>query len=75
MQFLSIKQTCAKVGLSRAELDRKERAKTFPQRITIGFRKFYLLDEVEDWMEERVADRNNLIAPAVRELERGPSRS
>ena len=67
MQFLSIKQTCAKVGLSRSEVRRRTKAGTFPQVVEVGYRRFYVHDEVEDWMEERVAERNYLIAPAVRE--------
>ena len=67
MQFLSIKQTCVKVGFSRSELRRKTEALTFPPVVEVGYRRFYVHDEVEDWMKKRVAERDNLIAPAVRE--------
>jgi predicted DNA-binding transcriptional regulator AlpA len=58
MRFISKKQVCQKIALSRASLDRYENAGKFPKRIPYGFRVVWDEAEVEDWMTARKADRD-----------------
>ena len=51
MRFLSKKDVRQKIGLSYATIDRMEKGGTFPKRVPVGFRVFWVEQEVEDWME------------------------
>lgn len=62
MRFLSKKQVSQKIGLSRTEIDRKEAAGKFPKRVQVGFRVFWVEEEVEGWMQ-RLIERRNHAAP------------
>jgi predicted DNA-binding transcriptional regulator AlpA len=63
MKFLSKKAVSEKIGLSRTEINRKEPAGKFPKRVQIGFRVFWVEEEVEAWMEALVARRNTPSQP------------
>jgi prophage regulatory protein len=58
MRFLSKKQVSQKIGLSRTEIDRKEAAGKFPKRVQVGFRVFWVEEEVEGWMQRLIDDRS-----------------
>jgi prophage regulatory protein len=68
MKFLSKKAVSEKIGLSRTEISRKEAAGKFPKRVQIGFRVFWVEEEVEAWMEALVARRNTASAPQPNEI-------
>ena len=59
MRFLSKKQVSEKIGLSRTEIDRKEAAGKFPKRVQVGFRVFWVEEEVDGWMEALIEKRNH----------------
>ena len=59
MRFLSKKQVGEKIGLSRTEIDRKEAAGKFPKRVQVGFRVFWVEEEVDRWMEALIEKRNH----------------
>jgi prophage regulatory protein len=63
MRFLSKKDVCRTVSLSRASIDRKEKDGQFPKRVTLGFRVAWVEDEVEDWMKARTAERDRPSTP------------
>ena len=65
MRFLSKKQLRALIGLSPTQVSRLEAAGKFPLRVHVGFRVFWVEDEVFAWMKERVAQRAAL--PPIRE--------
>ena len=49
-RFLSIKEVCARVGLSRTQItEQPPRAgmEDFPKHLKIGYRRFYVEEEVE----------------------------
>ena len=58
MRFLSKKQLRDRIGLSPTQVSRLEEAGRFPQRVPLGFRVFWVEAEVDDWMRERVDERN-----------------
>lgn len=60
MRFLSKKQVRDLVGLSPTQITRLEVAGQFPLRVTIGYRVFWVEDEVLEWMKERAAARSAL---------------
>ena len=61
MRFLSRKQVCALVQLSKAEIARREAMYDFPQGVKLGnyhnSRVMYVESEVLDWMARQVAKR------------------
>jgi prophage regulatory protein len=59
MRFLSKKAVSQKIGLSRTEIDRKEAAGKFPKRVQVGFRVFWVEEEVESWMQRLINNRNH----------------
>ena len=59
MKFLSKRQVSQKIGLSRTEIDRKEAAGKFPKRVQVGFRVFWVEEEVDRWMEALIEKRNH----------------
>lgn len=57
-KFLSPKDTCQRIALSRASLDRLVAARTFPAPIRLSERRIAFKEaEVETWMLEREAAR------------------
>lgn len=51
------------VGLSRQELWRRRRDGTFPEPIQLGGRRVgYPRDEVEAWLQARIAERDRRVA-------------
>ena len=59
--FLSIKEVCRLLHVSRETLRRWEKARWFPQRVSFTQhrmgRKGYLTSEVQGWIEARQASR------------------
>jgi len=59
--FLSIKEVCRQLHVSRETLRRWEKARWFPQRVSFTQhrrgRKGYLVSEVQGWIEARQAAR------------------
>ena len=62
MRFLSRKQVCALVQLSRAEIIRREVNFDFPQGVKLGThrnsRVVYVESEVLDWMASQIVVRD-----------------
>ena len=62
MRFLSRKQVCALVQLSKAEIARREAMYDFPQGVKLGnyhnSRVVYVESEVLDWMARQVTIRD-----------------
>ena len=55
-RFLSPKDTCKQIALSRATLDRLVAAGTFPKPIKLTERRLaFKAADVEAWMEEKAA--------------------
>jgi predicted DNA-binding transcriptional regulator AlpA len=59
-QLLSKKQVREKVGVSFAQMDRWENELAyahlgFPKRIRVGFRVFWLAEEIDDFIDRLVA--------------------
>ena len=67
MRFLSKKQVSQKIGLSRTEIDRKEAVGKFPKRIQVGFRVFWVEEEVENWMQRLIDNRDHAAPDRHRE--------
>ena len=65
MRFLSKKQLRDLIGIGPTQVSRLEAAGQFPLRVNVGYRVFWLEDEVLDWMRERVARR--AARPPIRE--------
>src|ERR1700733_3574420 len=66
MQFISIKQVCELIGLSRTQVTEKDangkpRAgmEEFPEPLYIGYRRLYNLDEVQEWQRKRLEERGS----------------
>ena len=63
MKLLSKKEVRQRVGLSFAHLARMETepeyAKLgFPKRVRIGFRVFWVEEEIDDFIQRRIAERD-----------------
>lgn len=59
MRLLSKKDVCARTTYSRAHLDRLEAEGRFPKRVRLGrARVAWVEDEVDEWIAERVAERD-----------------
>jgi prophage regulatory protein len=59
MKLLTKKAVREKIGFSFAHIDRLEEAGKLPKRIKVGFRVFWLDSEIDDWIRERIAERDN----------------
>ena len=59
MKLLPKKAVCEKIGFSFAHIDRLEDAGKLPKRIKVGFRVFWLDSEIDDWIKERIAERDH----------------
>lgn len=62
MKLLTMKQVCAKVGFSRAHINRfrsdPEYAFVgFPRPVRIGLKVLWSEDEVDDWIHKQLAKR------------------
>ncbi len=68
MRFLSKKAVSDKIGLSRTEIDRKEAAGKFPKRVQVGFRVFWVEEEVDGWMQRLIDNRNHAAPDHHREM-------
>jgi len=60
MKLLTKKAVRDKIGFSFAHIDRLEAAGQFPQRVKVGFRVFWLESEIDDWIKDRLAERDAL---------------
>lgn len=59
MKFLSRKQVCAIISLSRATIDRKTNEGCFPKPVRLGQgRVAYVEEEVLGWMDRRITERD-----------------
>ena len=60
-QLLSIREVCALTSLSRTTLWQKVRNGQFPRPISLGegIRKAFLAEELDAWIAERAAERDN----------------
>lgn len=67
MKFIGIKEVVKKTGVSRATIYRLVKARKFPSSVKLqileGSRSVFVEEEIEAWMESRIAERdgNNLI--------------
>ena len=52
-RLLSMKEVTAKVGVSRASIDRWEKAGKFPPKFHIGTRIFWMESEIDNWLLEK----------------------
>lgn len=52
------------VTYSNWHISRLEKAGKFPQRVKFGARVFWVEDEVDAWIQERIAERDGAIANA-----------
>ena len=64
MKVLSTKQVREKVLYSPQHIARLEKQGHFPRRIRLGqSRVGWLEDEVDDWLNQRIAERDNHTTP------------
>lgn len=57
-RFISLKEVCSRLGLSRQTIDRLEARGLFPLRIRIGQRRMaWLTSEIDAWTAERAPPR------------------
>jgi prophage regulatory protein len=63
-KLLSIREVCALTSLSRTSLWLKIREDQFPRPISLGngIRKAFLAEEIDAWISERVAERDQVAA-------------
>lgn len=60
MRVLSIAETCEKVGLHRATVQRLEERGQFPKRIaTSPLRRGYRSDQIEEWIKSRPTGKSH----------------
>lgn len=65
MRVLRSPEVVQRVGLSRTQIWRLERAGNFPKRIQIGLNSVgWIEHEVDGWIEARAAERNTAVAAA-----------
>ena len=57
-RLLTIKQVLTKVPVSRQTIYNWEKAGLFPKRIAIGGRAFWLLSEIDPWIDDQAAKRS-----------------
>lgn len=58
MKLLSKKQVRERVSYSFAHIDRLEADGRFPKRVRLGFRVAWVEDEIDDWINARIAERD-----------------
>ena len=57
MRLVDWKALRAIISLSRMQIGRMEKDGKFPKRVRIGFRVFWVHDEVQEWVAAHVANR------------------
>lgn len=59
-QLLSIRETCARTTLSRTSIWLKIKNGQFPKPVSLGrgIRKAFIASEIDDWVNERVVERD-----------------
>ena len=55
-RYINLREVLRKIPVTRQTIENWERAGEFPKRIRIGGRVFWLLSEVDDWID-RQADK------------------
>ena len=55
-RYIDLPEVLRKIPVTRQTIENWERAGAFPKRIRIGGRVFWLLSEVDDWID-READK------------------
>jgi len=64
--IVRLPQVIAKTGLSRSTIYKLVGENKFPPRVQLSTRTMGFLEaEVDQWLIDRVADRNNLIASRI----------
>lgn len=72
MRFIRKNATAARVGWHPSHLMRKVRAREFPQPVQLGPNSIaFLEDEVNEWMEQRLTERDAKTAQADKGAEVG----
>jgi len=62
MRFLRLKEVITQTGLSRSSIYKFMDEKTFPKSVALGGRAVaWLESEIEEWMFERLSQRDNLV--------------
>lgn len=62
--LLRRKQVQERIGLSRSEIYRLMKLNRFPKNVPLGERvRAWDADEVESWIQERIAGRDSAVAP------------
>ncbi len=68
MRLLRYKALKVKVPLSKAQIDRKEAAGTFPKRVHLGPSSVaWVEDEIDAWLAELVSQRDGAKPPELAE--------
>jgi prophage regulatory protein len=57
MRFLSKKQVRERVGIGPTQVARLEGAGRFPLRVHVGYRVFWLEEEIDAWQQARLNER------------------
>jgi predicted DNA-binding transcriptional regulator AlpA len=58
MRYLTKKQLRDRICLSPTQVSRLEEVNKFPLRVRVGFRVFWIEEEVNEWMLARADERN-----------------
>lgn len=62
-ELISINQACQLTSLSRTTIWYKIKSGEFPKTVYLGgIRKAFVKSEIEEWIEARVAERDELAA-------------
>ena len=62
MKFIKLKEVMAKTGLARATVYKHIANDKFPKSVSLGERAVaWVENEVEEWMLERIAERDEAI--------------
>lgn len=64
--FLRIGEVSNRVGMSRVTMWRMQRNGQFPKPVVINNRHFYPEDEIEAWIQDRIAERDTKSCRAPR---------
>lgn len=62
MRLISIREACSLTSLSRTSLFLKSKSGDFPKMVSLsdsGYRKAFVAAEVEEWIQARIACRDN----------------
>ncbi len=60
MRFLRLKEVMALTGLGRSSIYKFMEENTFPKSVSLGGRAVaWVESEIEDWMSERLSQRDN----------------